>query len=147
MPACRIWPCSPTKHITLTAKALDTEFKKKVRKDGGLPPNRTAQNLNLCRQPLPGTPYFQAASHCAMWLSGTACHKASVDNILKEVANNIQAFTFDDANTVQFPQTMSSRISSRTTATLRLPKRRNKPKARALLSAKNDDLNGNSAQQ
>ena len=38
------------------------------------------------------------------------------DNILKEVANNIQAFTFDDANTIQLLATKQGDLFARLAA-------------------------------
>jgi hypothetical protein len=79
-------------------QALDTELKK-VRKTVDYL-RQNSPNL-ICVVNTTGTPYFQRQPlrDVVVWYG---LSQGIRDNILKEVANNIQAFTFDDANTVQF---------------------------------------------
>lgn len=79
-------------------QALDTELKK-VRKTVDYL-HQNSPNL-ICVINTTGTPYFQRQPlrDVVVWYG---LSQGIRDNILKEVANNIQAFTFDDANTDQF---------------------------------------------
>jgi type III restriction enzyme len=79
-------------------QALDTELKK-VRKTVDYL-HQNSPNL-ICVVNTTGTPYFQRQPlrDVVVWYG---LSQGIRDNILKEVANNIQAFTFDDANTDQF---------------------------------------------
>ena len=79
-------------------QALDTELKK-VRKTVDYLHERSP-NL-VCVVNTTGTPYFQRQPlrDVVVWYG---LSQGIRDNILKEVANNIQAFTFDDQNTNQF---------------------------------------------
>jgi len=79
-------------------QALDTELKKVRKTVDYLYQN--SPNL-ICVVNTTGTPYFQRQPlrDVVVWYG---LSQGIRDNILKEVVNNIQAFTFDDANTDQF---------------------------------------------
>ena len=79
-------------------QALDTELKK-VRKTVDYL-HEHSPNL-ICVINTTGTPYYQRQPlrDVVVWYG---LSQGIRDNILKEVANNIQAFTFDDANTDEF---------------------------------------------
>jgi len=79
-------------------QALDRELKKVRKTVDYLYQN--SPNL-ICVVNTTGTPYFQRQPlrDVVVWYG---LSQGIRDNILKEVANNIQAFTFDDANTDQF---------------------------------------------